>query len=60
MRWLIAFVLAAHGIAHGVYLNLGLAAVLIVSSLIGLGWFPTAPRATTEAPHVASYDSLPR
>ena len=44
----------------GVYLNLGLAAVLIVSSLLGLGWFPTAPRATTEGPHVASYDSLPR
>ena len=44
----------------GVYLNLGLGAVLIVSSLLGLGWFPRAPRATTEAPHVASYNSLPR
>jgi len=44
----------------GVYLNLGLGAVVVVSSLLGLGWFPTAPRATTEAPHVASYDSLPR
>lgn len=44
----------------GVYLNLGLGAVLIISSLLGLGWFPTAPRATTEARYVASNNSLSR
>jgi hypothetical protein len=41
----------------GVYLNLGLGLALIVSALLGLGWFPTA---TTEASHVASNNSLPR
>ena len=44
----------------GLYLNLGLGAVLIVSSWLGLGWFPTVPRATTEARYVASYNSLSR
>ena len=44
----------------GVYLNLGLGAALIVSSLLGLGWFPTATTATTEARYVASDNSLSR
>ena len=41
----------------GLYLNLGLAAALTVSCLLGLGWFPTT---TMEASRVASNDSLPR
>lgn len=43
----------------GVYVNLGLGAALIVSSLLGLG-FLTAPRATTEARYVTSNNSLSR
>lgn len=44
----------------GLYLNLGLGAALIISSLLGFGWFPTAPTATTEARYVASSNSLSR